>query len=148
MITQRQMPVPPGLLAQIMALPQSDPGIKNSNQGGWHSQVSWSVPLWFQETAQSIEQVTGLRIHSLWFNINGPGHSNRWHTHGQTMPNIGVWYIQTPPNSGAFELDTGSEILTIEPSPGLLITHPGGPRHRVLENLSTEPRVSVAFNFA
>ena len=148
MITRYQRAVPPGLLAQILALAQQDPGIKNSNQGGWHSQVSWSCPDWFAEEYNSIEHCTGLRIHSLWFNINGPGHSNGWHTHGQQFSHIGVWYIHAEPHSGAFELATGSEILTVEPQQGLLITHPGGLRHRVLENLSPEPRVSVAFNFA
>jgi hypothetical protein len=147
MISQSHLPIPNGLIEEILISRQQNKGVRNSNRGGWHSKAYYKPLTHWQTWIESVSSFVGKPIHNFWFNVNGPGHSNEWHNHGQRIRAVAVWYLQTPKNAGNFEykVDTHTEI--IEPLPGLLITHRGGIDHRVTENLSTELRISVAFNF-
>ncbi len=147
MIRQSYLDIPPGLVDHILELKKHSPGINASNQGGWHSKPLYLVPKQYQSWISPIINLAEKNLHNFWFNINGPGHSNEWHDHGQQFKAIAVWYLQTPKNSGNFEYKLDNNIHSLEPSCGLLITHQGGIQHRVTENLSTELRISVAFNF-
>jgi hypothetical protein len=147
MISQSQLSIPDGLIEEILILRQQNKGVRNSNRGGWHSKA-YDRPLdHWQSWTDSVSNFVGKPIHNFWFNVNGPGHRNEWHNHGQRIRAVAVWYLQTPKNSGNFEYKLDSNIESLEPSPSLLITHRGGVDHRVTENLSTELRISVAFNF-
>jgi len=147
MISQSHLSIPEGLIEEILILRQQNKGVRNSNRGGWHSEA-YDCPLdHWQIWIDSVSNFVGLPVHNFWFNVNGPGHSNEWHHHGQHMDAVAVWYLQTPKNSGNFEYKANTSIEIIEPLAGLLIKHRGGIDHRVTENLSTELRISVAFNF-
>ena len=147
MINQSYLPILEGLIEEILISRQQNKGVRNSNRGGWHSKAYYKPLDHWQIWTDAISDFVGRPIHNFWFNVNGPGHSNEWHNHGQRIRAVAVWYLQTPKNSGNFEykIDTSTEIL--EPIAGLLITHRGGIDHRVTENLSEELRISVAFNF-
>jgi len=147
MISQSQLSIPEGLIEEILTLRQQNKGVRNSNRGGWHSKA-YDRPLdHWQPWIESVSNFVGKPIHNFWFNVNGSGHSNEWHNHGQHIRAVAVWYLQTPTNSGNFEYKLDNSIESLEPRCGLLITHRGGVDHRVTENLSTELRISVAFNF-
>ena len=147
MIQQHDLAVPPGLIEEVLALRETLRSVRNSNQGGWHSPASYRVEPQWQSWLQDLERLVGYRIHNYWFNVNGPGHSNKWHTHGTRFPAVAVWYLQTPPNSGRLLIRQAEGITAIDPSPGLIIQHPSGIEHSVEPNLSSLPRISVAFNF-
>jgi hypothetical protein len=147
MIHEHELVVPPGLVEEILALAESTPSVKMSNQGGWHSAASYSIEPQWQSWAKKLEELVGHKIHNYWFNVNGPGHSNTWHTHGTRYPAVAVWYLQAPPGSGRLLIRQAQGILAIDPRPGLVIEHPSGIDHCVEENLSTELRISVAVNF-
>ena len=147
MIRQSYLDVPANLIDHILELVTHHPGVKFSNQGGWHSEPFYQVPEEYQSWINKVVNFVGQDLNSFWFNINGPGHRNKWHDHGQKFKSIAVWYLQTPTNSGNFEYKLNNSIESLEPSRGLIITHPGGIQHCVTENLSTELRISIAFNF-
>jgi hypothetical protein len=147
MIHQHDLPVPPGLIEEILKLKQTTRSVRNSNRGGWHSPASYRVEPQWQSWLQDLERLVGYKIYNYWFNVNGPGHSNTWHTHGTRFPAVAVWYLQTPPSSGRLLIRQAEGILAIDPRPGLIVQHPSGIDHCVEENLSTELRISVAVNF-
>ena len=147
MIKQYQISFDNSLIDHILKLKNIDQGVKYSNVGGWHSTPFYSIPDWFESYSGMIQQTTNKAIHNFWFNINDLGHSNKWHIHGNNYAFIGVWYLQTPPNSGNFCVEIDNKIETIVPYSGLFITHPCGLNHCVTENQSSQSRISVAFNF-
>ena len=147
MIQTHHMSIPDGLIEEILISRQQNKGVRNSNRGGWHSKAYYKPLDHWQLWTDSVSNFVGKPIHNFWFNVNGPGHSNEWHNHGQRIRAVAVWYLQTPKNSGNFEYKADTSIEIIEPLAGLLIKHQGGIDHRVTENLSTELRISVAFNF-
>jgi hypothetical protein len=147
MIVQYQIPFENLLIDSILKLKNIDRGVKHSNVGGWHSTPFYNIPDWFESYFKIIEKTINNKIHDYWFNINEHGHSNKWHTHGNNFSFIGVWYLQTPDNSGNFCVEIDNKIETIVPYPELFITHPCGINHCVTENQSNQSRVSVAFNF-
>ncbi len=147
MISKGHLDVPANLIDHILELATHNPGVKFSNQGGWHSEPFYQVSEEYRPWINTIVDFVGQDLNSFWFNINGPGHRNKWHDHGQQFKAIAVWYLQTPTNSGNFEYKLDNVVESIEPSYGLIITHPGGIQHCVTENLSTGLRISVAFNF-
>jgi len=147
MIQSQHLLIPEGLIEEILLLRQQHKGVRNSNRGGWHS-PAYRRPLdHWQIWTESVSKFVDLPTHTFWFNVNGPGHSNEWHNHGQRIGAVAVWYLQAPKNSGNFEYKTDTSTESLEPVAGLLIKHRGGIEHRVSENLSTELRISVAFNF-
>ena len=84
------------------------------------------------------------RSQRLWVNINGPGHYNEWHTH--YLARVGVIYLKVPPKSGDIEFRSYDEVYRITPQAGQFLTFPGSLEHRVLENQSSENRISIAIN--
>ena len=100
---------------------------------------------------------------SYWYNLNPKFTYNREHIHANSLVS-GVYYIKVPKDSGqlvfhrtdatAFlnlydfykTLDTCST-FKINPCPGMLVVFPASFTHSVEQNMSEEPRVSVAFNF-
>jgi hypothetical protein len=147
MIQKHHLAVPSELIEEIMSMMQTVKTVRNSNQGGWHSPASYRVPPRWKLWTTNLEQLTGYKIHNYWFNVNGPGHSNGWHTHGTNFPAVAVWYLQTPPNSGRLLIRQTEDVEAIDPYPGLVVQHPSGIDHSVEKNLSTDLRISVAVNF-
>ena len=147
MIRQYQISFDNLLIDSILKLKSIDQGVKYSNVGGWHSTPFYNTPDWFKFYFEIIETAVNNKIHSFWFNINEQGHSNKWHTHGNNYSFIGVWYLQTPSNSGNFCVEIDNKIEIMVPYSGLFITHPCGLNHCVTENQSVQSRISAAFNF-
>jgi len=147
MIQQYRISFDQSLIQYIYQLKETTKSVRSSNVGGWHSPASYNIPKWFEGYADTISKTTDKEIYNLWFNINGPGHSNNWHTHGTNYSLVGVWYLQTPESSGNLLVEINGQIETIVPYPEMFITHPCGINHRVTENLANQDRISIAFNF-
>ena len=108
----------------------------------------------------------GFVIDNCWININGYGHSNSPHNHrGWTFS--GVYYVQAEENCGdivfmhpsschqyhyednPFKIKTiqhGSSTVAYKPNTGKLIIMPSWLFHFVRPNLSTNDRISIAFD--
>ena len=147
MIQRNSVAFNQSLIDDIYNLKETTKGVRNSNVGGWHSPAFYDPLEWFKDYSNIISKTADKKIHNLWFNINGSGHSNSWHTHGTNYSLVGVWYLQTPKNSGNFLAEVNDQIKTIVPYPKMFITHLCGINHRVTENLTDHDRISVAFNF-
>jgi uncharacterized protein (TIGR02466 family) len=150
--------LPAGLTTKIYELQQKDPiGYKKSNYGGWHSKSFVYTQkynrrdyTWIVDTLTGIDNMMkekNFQFSRGWFNINSTGNSNNWHHHGQ-HPFVGVLYISVPPNSGDIEFEKDNEVFSYTPSAGEFVAFPGLLMHRVLENQSTENRISLAINFS
>ena len=147
MIQQYRISFDQSLIQYIYQLKEATKSVRNSNVGGWHSPAFYNPPEWFKDYADTISKTSDKKIHNFWFNINGLGHSNNWHTHGTNYSLVGVWYLQTPESSGNLLVEINGQIETIVPYPEMFITHPCGINHRVTENLANQDRISIAFNF-
>ncbi len=149
-----------------------------SNEGGWQSS--------FLHKENSIIRSTLLRgigdyfesnkifecninLDTLWININGKGHYNRFHNH-PLVDLSGVFWIKSPKNSGNLEFASPHDYVQYKemgfyskkykddnkifptyyfnPVEGRIIIFPSFLLHRVLPNHSTEDRISVSFNLA
>ena len=107
------------------------------------------------------------RANTLWWNANGPGHSNRLHWHpGNDF--AAVYYLACDEHTGPLRLrdprllrlhtehDEGWQDRPVEqcpyvavtPEPGDLVVFPGWLEHEVGRNESTARRVSVATNLS
>jgi hypothetical protein len=151
-ISQIRIPVDPTLIERIYNLREASKGKKRSNRGGWQSQFYNESSLeWMKPTLELVQQAANKPGHvTYWFNINGPGHYNDFHDHGDFGVNLcGCLYLQVPQNAGGiqFKQVRGSKTLTLEPTAGDLILFPDNIKHAVLENKSSEDRISIAFNF-
>lgn len=145
-IYQTTVSVPTYLINNIVNLSKLHPGISRSNIGGWQYEIHRSPPIWAQSILdQVIDTLPNYKIDSIWFNINGPGHYNRWHTH-RIRKHAAVLYVQVPENSGHIEFRQKHQVHKIYPTVGQLLVFPSDLEHRVLMNNSTENRISVAFN--
>jgi uncharacterized protein (TIGR02466 family) len=107
--------------------------------------------------------IVTLRIARIWFNINPAYAYHGEHMHADALFS-GVYYVQTPPNSGrivfrdprlvtAFirppfrdQTTQNGESVAITPRPGLLVMFPGWLAHSVEQNRSSADRISIAFN--
>jgi hypothetical protein len=150
--------IPSEVIAKVYELQQKDPiGYKKSNYGGWHSRsfvytqkynrrdYSWIVDS-LTKISQLMEE-KNYQYSRSWFNINSTGNSNNWHHHGE-HPFVGVLYISVPENSGDIEFEKDGEYFSYSPKAGDFVAFPGTLMHRVLENQSTENRISLAINFS
>jgi uncharacterized protein (TIGR02466 family) len=110
---------------------------------------------------------TKFNLKNAWINVNPPGSYNSSHTHPQSTIS-GVLWIKCPENCGSIVFEspvshTQQEIMEkinpeiaeknnyypsyfIKPSEGTLLLFPSDVRHWVEENLSSEDRISIAFN--
>jgi uncharacterized protein (TIGR02466 family) len=149
--------IPVSAITNIYELQQKDPvGYKKSNYGGWHSKSFVYTQKynrrdysWIVDTIANVDclmNTLNYQFSRAWFNINSKGNSNNWHHHGQ-HPFVGVLYINVPDNSGDIEFKKSGELFSYTPSAGEFLAFPGTMEHRVLENMSTENRISLAINF-
>lgn len=83
-----------------------------------------------------------------WFNLMEPGQVTQEHTHDDDDECLsGVYYIDTPENSGDLLIKTPTETITISPQSGQFIFFPPNIPHQVTENKSNASRLSVGMNF-
>ena len=94
-----------------------------------------------------------------WFNWCGKGQGQHWHSHSEARIS-GTIYITCP--DGAIEFRTPNPftragmspqhgqfdtLIQRNPSPGDVILFPGWMEHRVIENTSEYPRISISFDY-
>jgi len=145
-ITEQSFTISEDLAEKITALAQELQGIECHNKGGWQGNFGADSPQWAHELVADLNsQFEDYTIHGLWFNINGPGHSNRMHRH-YVNSMTGVLYVQVPQDSGHVVFQQGQERVCMLPKPGTLLTFPGDIMHGVDVNLSSDQRITVAFN--
>jgi len=128
------------------------PTKKRSNQGGYQTPFcDEHTHPWMKDTLDLVQTAASKPGHvTYWFNVNGPGHYNAFHDHGDFGTKMcGCLYLQVPPDSGAirFQQIRGRQTLDVQPEAGMLILFPDNIRHSVLKNNSDSDRVSIAFNF-
>ena len=174
----------------ILQRMRQHPSTQHSNLGGWQS--TWDLAEWGGEAAGEIlghavaiaNQVTCDRQGqptmidwkiNAWANVNGPGHSNEFHTHPGSFWS-GTYYVddgdiaQNSDCGGEFEmqdprgvapamyapslafrvpggLSVGASELT-SPTAGHLLLFPAWLSHGVRPYRGTKQRVSVAFNLS
>ena len=125
-----------------------------SNQGGWQGELHyrrreehrWIAPLMQAIEAKVKTYKPNVRLYRIWFNVNGPGHSNRWHRHSRDEL-VTVTYVKTNPDSGAIEFRHDNYTYAYTPNIGEVLVFSGALEHRVLENIGNESRISIACNF-
>lgn len=111
------------LMADISALRQQSPGMRSSNQKGWHSErdfYSRTEPS-FQELRQHFATAIASAISALnskldrtqlrvqmqgWINVSGRGAFNTPHDHPHYLLS-GVYYVQVPPRAADPESRSG-----------------------------------------
>lgn len=82
-----------------------------------------------------------------WFNAMRPGQRTLPHHHDENDELLSaVYYIRVPENSGDLILHTTDDSVRIRPQEGKLVLFAPAMLHEVTPNLSTELRLSVAFN--
>lgn len=146
MYTQSRLEVD-DIASEVVKLYKDLDNARGGRYGTWHSRrISTNPYSWFDATFNRVQNAIGdLKIKEWWFNCGEPGDEYRWHGH-EPFPYAAVLYIQTPPDCGAIEFRQGGEIQTVNPNVGDFLLFPGTLSHRVLKNLSTDYRISVAFN--
>jgi hypothetical protein len=125
-----------------------------SNQGGWQGELHYrrrEEHQWIAPLMQTIEATVktykpNARLYRIWFNVNGTGHSNRWHKHSRDEL-VTVTYVKTNPKSGAIEFRHDDYTYAYTPNIDEILVFSGAIEHRVLENISDESRISIACNF-
>jgi len=162
---------------EIIEWSKRDPGVKKTNRNGWHSttemhQIPVFKPL-VDELFRVVHQVfeeefldREPKLGNMWANINPPGGYNMPHVHPNALFS-GVYYVKTPLNSGRLICnDPRPGIQTcmptrkkgeppkhlwrevhLQPQENRVIIFPAWLWHTVEPNQSTEPRISVSFNF-
>lgn len=150
----------------ITSLEQTQPSEKKSNIGGYqtHDNLHHTpVVKEFVETIQNIgarcfedynQKPCKAQVTEMWGNVNYGGCYNAAHIHGEALS--GVFYLQTPANSGRLILcnpavrSDGRAIrhpnYSIIPEPLGCIIFPSWLEHYVEPNLSKENRISISFN--
>ena len=110
-----------------------------------------------------------LKVSGMWININSPNNYNTNHTHPDSFIS-GTYYVKVPKNSGSIVLKHPSVVQEIHTNMFLreeyfdsfdehnsitwavqgeenkILFFPGWVEHEVTQNLSTEDRISIAFN--
>ncbi len=82
-----------------------------------------------------------------WLNLQEPGQSTTEHTHEEVDELLsGVYYVRVPEGSGALILRDGALQIRAQPREGHFFFFPPSLPHRVEENRSAHPRLSLAFN--
>jgi len=149
---------------------QNDDGVVVSNVGGYQTKPFLTkeiTELLGGPAAIAIKDFTDrhfkFEMSNVWINENYKYSYNNCHFHGGCHYS-GVYYYKVPKDSGQLEFhrtdataflnlydfyktpDTSS-VFRINPLPGMLVVFPASFSHSVRQNMSEEPRVSVAFNF-
>lgn len=120
---------------------------RGGRNGTWHGVRMRNNPYpWFQQTFDRVvEAIAPLSIDQWWFNCGEAGDEYLWHSHNPYKYSA-VLYVQVPENSGGIEFRKHEEYQTFNPIAGDFIEFSGNLAHRVQKNLSTDYRISVAFN--
>ncbi len=149
MIEYHKISVDDCVATEVVRLYQRLDHARGGQYGTWHSQRMNHNPFeWFESTYSQVQQALGsLTIDQWWFNCGGPGDENRWHSHSPYKW-AGVLYIQISNMAGAIEFKKNGSFQVFNPEIGDLLLFPGNLAHRVRKNLSTEHRISAAFNLA
>lgn len=139
--------IPQDLATNILAFKESIPdGNHCSNRGGWQIDYQDAPPDWIETTYQAVKDlVPEYTVKRAWINVNGPGHSNRWHRH-HVNEYTAVLYIQVPENSGKMEFRVDHINYPIQPVVGKFYIFSSNYMHCVHENKSNDNRISMAFN--
>ena len=147
MFTQSRIDIDLGVAEEVVKLYESLDRGRGGPCGTWHSsRISHNPYEWFSATFNRVAAAVGdLTIDEWWFNCGEPLDEYRWHTHSPYAW-AGVLYIQTPENSGGIEFRRQEEYYTHTPQAGEFLLFSGNLAHRVLKNMSTDFRISVAFN--
>ena len=148
MFTQSRILVDNDVAPEVVKLYRDLDHARGGAYGTWHSRRIRTNPYpWFESTFNRVAAaVSDLIIDEWWFNCGAPGDEYRWHIH-RPYSWAGVLYIQTPENSGGIEFRRQEEYYTHTPQAGEFLLFSGNLAHRVLKNMSTDFRISVAFNF-
>lgn len=148
MYTHSRIDVDDGVAAEVIKLYKDLDNARGGQYGTWHSRrIKHNPYSWFDSTFNRVATaIDDLRIDEWWFNCGVPGDEYRWHAHTPYLW-AGVLYIHTPVNCGGIEFRQFDSYETFQPSVGDFLLFPGTLAHRVLPNLSTDYRISVAFNF-
>lgn len=106
-----------------------------------------------------------LEMTACWFNIMNQGAYHTLHMHPHSVLS-GAYYVQTPPKSVALKLEdprissfmsapvkkqsksVEGLYCSVEPKAGSFVFFESWLRHEVPPNFSSQPRVSVSFNFS
>ena len=142
------------MICKLYQLREVDLGNRISNVGGWQNSQQLDKFQEFLFLPNLVRNLIGGEIlfenMGIWGNISSKTHYNNIHTHGGVDNQwSGVYYLQTPPNSGniVFHNNLGEIIKEYSPKIGdLLIFHSSLP-HSVGVNNSDQDRISIAFNF-
>jgi uncharacterized protein (TIGR02466 family) len=147
-----------------------------SNNGGWQSTdlnlddlialkpIKEIINQKIFELSKNIGPNVELKLDNCWLNINYKGNSNNTHVHPLCLFS-GVIYISVPENSGqiTFYADSASkhyppiindksdlffQSVNYAPENGKILLFPAWLSHSVSENMSDEPRISIAFNIS
>jgi uncharacterized protein (TIGR02466 family) len=114
------------LIKNIEEWEKKDRGLKNTNQGGWHSTTNMYLKKEYEPLVKELNKfqkqicIEESYIHptilvDMWANINYPGCSNRSHNHPNAQWS-GVYYVKTPKDCGNLILE--------DPRPGYAMTVP------------------------
>lgn len=146
-IQEYTVDIPNDLAANILSFKDSHPmGNQCSNKGGWQIDYQDSMSVWIKSTYDQVTAcIPGYTIKRAWINVNGPGHSNRWHRH-HINDYTAVLYVQVPENSGIMEFRVDRVDYRIQPVVGKLFVFSSNYMHCVHENKSSDDRISMAFN--
>ena len=147
MFTQSRILVDNNVAPEVVKLYRDLDNARGGAYGTWHSRRIRTNPYpWFESTFNRVAAAVGdLTIDEWWFNCGEPLDEYRWHTHSPYQ-HAAVLYIQVPTNSGGIEFRKCEEYQVFQPSPGDFIQFSGNLAHRVLQNMSDNYRISVAFN--
>lgn len=150
--------IPENTIEKMYALKELDEGNSRTNIGGWHSRTFTPYRDYYngryQWTTTLIEPIVEIvnkqwndaKFSRAWFNLSGPGGTNKWHDHGQHSI-VSVLYILTPEGGGNIEFRKDTEVFSYKPTAGDFLVFPGYLEHRVLENNAPTDRISLAVNF-
>jgi|TARA_Y100001951_G_C11253555_1_gene247961 uncharacterized protein (TIGR02466 family) len=161
----------------IVQWSQQDKGLQKTNRNGWHSQTNMhEIPEYkplVDELFRMAHQIFDDQwldkqpaLGNMWANINPPGGYNMPHVHPNSLFS-GVYYVKTPPNCGRLicndprpgvhhSMPTKKEgdvpkylwrEVQLDPKENRAIIFNSWLWHTVHPNKSTEPRISVSFNF-
>ena len=158
----------------ILAMAKKEPSQKKSNFGGWQSRDNiHETEGIFREFTSGLNRIANnifydvskihkdrvtdgqyVEVEDMWVNVNGKYCSNGAHTHSGILS--GVFYLQTPKNSGRLMLINPAvradghfirvSNYPIVPEKLACIMFPSWLEHYVEPNLSDELRISISFN--
>ena len=116
--------------------------------------------VWFDELG--VKKMYPRLVDNFWININSANHYNKAHVHQRSIFS-GVYYVKSNPNSGRIEFNNQSDRdfilqtftdqnkytvseLNYDAIVGRVVVFPSWIQHSVSPNLSTQDRISIAFN--